>query len=159
MQPRFDSLTTMDSPIGPITLFALGEKLVAIEIGRKLKSQGSAKVLATARKQLEQYFAGSPKRFDIPISLSGTDFQLKVWKELSKIPCGKQTSYQQIASRIGKPRAARAVGGAVGANPLPLVIGCHRVLGSSGKLTGYSGGKGLKTKIWLLDHEGIEYRG
>jgi methylated-DNA-[protein]-cysteine S-methyltransferase len=85
----------------------------------------------------------------------GTEFQRTVWKEIQKIKFGQVKTYADIAKAIGKPLAARAVGGAVGSNPIPLAIGCHRVLGASGKITGYSGGKGLPTKRVLLDLEGI----
>jgi methylated-DNA-[protein]-cysteine S-methyltransferase len=85
----------------------------------------------------------------------GTEFQKSVWKQISKIPFGKLKTYKDIADAIGKPKAARAVGGAVGSNPVPLVVGCHRVLGASGEITGYSGGDGLPTKRWLLQHEGL----
>lgn len=90
--------------------------------------------------------------------LIGTDFQISVWGEIAGLGFGASQSYGEIANSIGKPEASRAVGGAVGANPVPLLIGCHRVLGSNKKLTGYSGGQGLKTKLWLLEHEQIEYR-
>ena len=85
-----------------------------------------------------------------------TEFQKSVWRQIARIPFGKTKSYADIAKAIGKPKAARAVGGAVGSNPVPLVVGCHRVMGASGKITGYSGGKGIPTKQWLLEHEGIE---
>jgi methylated-DNA-[protein]-cysteine S-methyltransferase len=85
----------------------------------------------------------------------GTDFQRSVWKEIGKIKFGQVKTYADIAKAIGKPLAARAVGGAVGSNPIPLIVGCHRVLGASGKITGYSGGKGIPTKRILLKLEGI----
>jgi methylated-DNA-[protein]-cysteine S-methyltransferase len=118
---------------------------------------GSSKVLELAAKQLDLYLKGSLARFSLPLKVSGTPFQVAVWRTIAKVPFGKTISYGQIAEAIGKPKAARAVGAAVGANPTPLLVGCHRVLGSSGSLTGYSGGQGVKTKVLLLKHEGIEY--
>lgn len=151
------STDTFVSPIGPIGLIAEGEKLVSVAIGKKYSKRGSAKVLAAAAKQLSEYFAGKRSQFQLTTLVSGTDFQKSVWREIAKLPSGSAISYGEIAKRIGNPRASRAVGAAVGANPLPLIIGCHRVLGSSQKITGYTGGKGIKTKAWLLNHEGIEY--
>jgi methylated-DNA-[protein]-cysteine S-methyltransferase len=106
---------------------------------------------------LALYLKGSLPIFSLPIKVSGTPFQIAVWKAIAKIPFGKSVTYGDIALSIGKPKASRAVGAAVGANPTPLLVGCHRVLGSNGSLTGYSGGKGIKTKKLLLEHEGIEY--
>lgn len=115
-----------------------------------------SKLLIEAKKQIDSYFSGDLKKFSLPVDLStGTAFQQDVWKQISKIPFGKSVSYVEIARAIGRPKAARAVGGAVGANPVPLIVGCHRVMGSSGKITGYSGGKGIPTKKWLLQHENI----
>jgi methylated-DNA-[protein]-cysteine S-methyltransferase len=151
------SVATISSPIGPITLIAQGEKLVRVELGVKAKSQGKAKIFALAQKQFEQYFSGKLSRFSLPLDVSGTDFQKAVWKEIAKLPLGKTISYGEIAAKLGKPLASRAVGAAVGSNPTPLVVGCHRVLGSTGKMTGFTGGQGIKTKAWLLNHEGIEF--
>lgn len=116
----------------------------------------STPVLKQAQREIESYFAGTLTKFTLPLDLSkGTEFQRSVWKEIVKIKFGQVKTYADIARAIGKPLAARAVGGAVGSNPIPLVVGCHRVLGSSGKITGYSGGKGLPTKRILLKLEGI----
>jgi methylated-DNA-[protein]-cysteine S-methyltransferase len=90
------------------------------------------------------------------VELNGTEFQRSVWKQIAKIPFGKTVSYADIANKIGKPLASRAVGGAVGSNPVPLIVGCHRVMGASGRITGYSGGEGIPTKRWLLELEQIE---
>ena len=111
-----------------------------------------------AARQLRDYFAGERKDFDLPIAFSGTKFQEAVWKEIEKIGFGKTATYKDLALRIGKPKAARAVGGAVGANPIGIIVGCHRILGSSGQLTGYSGGNGVPTKIKLLELEGIKHK-
>jgi methylated-DNA-[protein]-cysteine S-methyltransferase len=152
------AVTTISSPIGPITLIAQAEKLIRVELGKRSKSEGSAKIFAEAQKQFEQYFLGRLSRFSLPISVAGTDFQKAVWREIAKLPMGKTISYGEIAAKIGKPLASRAVGAAVGSNPTPILVGCHRVLGSTGKITGFTGAKGIKTKAWLLDHEQIEYR-
>jgi methylated-DNA-[protein]-cysteine S-methyltransferase len=151
------SVITLPSPIGPITLIAQGEKLIRVELGKKATPQGKAKIFGLAQKQLDQYFAGKLARFSLPLEVSGTKFQKAVWKEISKLPSGKTISYGEIAAKLGNPMASRAVGAAVGSNPTPLVVGCHRVLGSTGKITGFTGGDGIKTKAWLLRHEGIEY--
>jgi methylated-DNA-[protein]-cysteine S-methyltransferase len=152
------AVASVDSPIGPITLIAQGEKIVRVEIGKKARAEGSSKVLTEAKKQLDAYFSGTLERFSVPIEAVGTEFQKSVWKEIAKISFGRQLSYGEIAAKIGNPAASRAVGAAVGSNPTPLLVGCHRVLGSTGKITGFTGGKGIKTKAWLLDHEQIEFR-
>ena len=123
-----------------------------------MSSIGASKVLDQAGEQLKLYLEDSLTKFTLPLKVSGTPFQLAVWRAISKVPFGKTISYGQIAAQIGKPLAARAVGAAVGANPTPLLVGCHRVLGSNASLTGYSGGQGLPTKKLLLQHENIEYR-
>ena len=104
----------------------------------------------TAR-QLKAYFAGRLRDFDVTLDRQGTDFQLRVWRELERIPYGETRSYMQIATTIGAPHAVRAVGAANGANPIPIIIPCHRVIGSSGKLVGYGGGLGLKKRLLALE--------
>ncbi len=149
----------VDSPIGVIRVFENGGKITALNIAVK-RSKSTAqpsKTLLAAKLQLEDYFSGKSKTFNLPVDLSaGTEFQKSVWKQIAKIPFGKTVSYVEIAKAIGNPKASRAVGGAVGSNPIPLIVGCHRVLGSTGTITGYSGGKGIPTKRWLLKHEGIQ---
>ena len=146
-----------DSPIGNILLKARNNKVVYLTMGGpKVENSGSAKVLDLAEKQLTNYFAGKSRVLDFDVELNGTEFQRAVWDEISKIGFGETKTYGDIAHAIGHPKAVRAVGGAVGANPVPLVVGCHRVLGSSGKITGYSGGDGLPTKRWLLALEGLK---
>ena len=152
------AVMSIQSPIGPITLIAQGEKIVRVELGKKARAEGSSKVLTDAKKQLEAYFSGKLDRFSVPIEAVGTEFQKSVWKEIAKLGFGKAISYGQIAAKIGNPAASRAVGAAVGSNPTPLLVGCHRVLGTSGKITGFTGAKGIKTKAWLLNHEEIEFR-
>jgi methylated-DNA-[protein]-cysteine S-methyltransferase len=151
------SRRSFPSPFGFITITAEDEKIISVELCKKVSSVGSSKVLDDAEKQLALYLKGSLPMFNLPLKVSGTPFQLAVWKAIAKVPFGKTVSYGKIAVAIGKPLAARAVGAAVGANPTPLLVGCHRVLGSNGSLTGYSGGQGIKTKKLLLEHEGIEY--
>jgi len=102
-------------------------------------------------RQLDQYFAGRRRRFDLRLSPSGTEFQLAAWRALSEIPFGETRSYQQQARLLGKTSATRAVGAANGRNPLPIVVPCHRVIGKDGSLTGFGGG--LACKRWLLAHE------
>jgi len=156
MKINFDSSSNFESPIGTISLFALNNEIVALNIaGEVAPNSGKSKVLIEAQKQLERFFSGKSKDLNFAVNVSGTEFQKSVWNEIATIGFGQTTSYAEIAKRIGKPLASRAVGGAVGANPVPLVIGCHRVLGASGRITGYSGGDGLPTKRWLLKLEGI----
>jgi methylated-DNA-[protein]-cysteine S-methyltransferase len=164
---NFDSSITLDSPIGPITLKALGDDVVKVDLHGLTDSAasteaeplvGTSKTLDRAARQVHEFFAGKRKELDFAVAPAGTDFQRAVWAEIAKVDFGSVITYAEIARRIGNPRAVRAVGGAVGANPVPLVIGCHRILGSGERITGYSGGDGLPTKRWLLAHEGIAYR-
>ncbi|HEY1353238.1 MAG TPA: methylated-DNA--[protein]-cysteine S-methyltransferase [Ktedonobacteraceae bacterium] len=113
----------------------------------------SIEPLRQALDQLRRYFAGEPVQFSCPLDLRGTPFQLSVWEELYCIPYGQTRTYAQIASAIGCPKAARAVGAANGANPVAVIVPCHRVIGSDGALTGYGGG--LYVKAWLLALEGV----
>lgn len=153
----YDANSHIDSPVGVINLFARDNKLVGLTMGGQAHpALGKAKVLDKAAKQLHEYFAGKRKTFDLDYELDGTAFQKSVWTQIESIGFGKAMSYADIARAIGKPLASRAVGGAVGANPLPLIVPCHRVLGASGKITGYSGGDGLPTKRRLLKLEQIE---
>jgi methylated-DNA-[protein]-cysteine S-methyltransferase len=149
----------IDSPIGLIRVFESNGKITSLNIAVKkssAKPDKPSKVLLAAKDQLSKYFAGKLTKFDLPVDLSnGTEFQKAVWKQIAKIGFGKKVSYVDIAKAINNPKASRAVGGAVGSNPIPLIVGCHRVLGSTGTITGYSGGKGIPTKKWLLKHEGI----
>ena len=154
-----ESFIAFQSPIGMIRIFEINNKVSFIDIavtGVKATPSKNA-ILNQAKAELGSYFEGKLTKFTLPVDLSqGTEFQQAVWKEIQKIKFGKIKTYAEIAQSIGKPLAARAVGGAVGANPVPLVIGCHRVLGSSGKITGYSGGQGIPTKLKLLKLEGID---
>jgi methylated-DNA-[protein]-cysteine S-methyltransferase len=152
--------TTIDSPIGTITLVADDAALVEVHLpDEKLSSTTAAEdasptehaVLAQAADELREYFAGDRHEFDIPLAPHGTAFQLAAWQALRTIPYGETVSYGEQARRLGDSRKARAVGAANGRNPLPIVVPCHRVVGSNGHLTGFGGG--IECKAWLLDHE------
>jgi len=152
-------LCTVPSPIGPLVLGAHGGSLTAVHLpgspGAPPEPAGvsaaDATVLACAAAQLTAYFAGSLRVFDLPLAPAGTAFQQAVWRALAAIPCGHTTSYGELARALGRPSASRAVGAANGANPLAIVVPCHRVVGASGALTGYAGG--VDAKRWLLAHE------
>lgn len=148
----------IDTPIGPLLVVGEGPALVRLAFARKgepaeadpgwQRDDGS---LREAMTQIRAYFEGALTAFDLPVAPSGTDFQRSVWSALRAIPYGETRSYAEVARAIGRPTACRAVGAANGANPIPLVIPCHRVLGSTGTLTGFGGG--LPVKRFLLDHE------
>jgi methylated-DNA-[protein]-cysteine S-methyltransferase len=146
---------TVDSPIGPLVLVASATGLRAVDFGfdprRAAIPEGDSPVLDVAARQLAEYFDGSRLDFDLPLEPVGTAFQLSVWKVLDTIPYGETISYGEQARRLGDARKARAVGGANGRNPLPVVVPCHRVIGTSGALTGFGGG--LPIKEQLLQHE------
>lgn len=108
-------------------------------------------ILEQAATELDEYFNGSRRTFATPLAPEGTEFQCKVWKALGRIPYGESRSYSQLARQIGSPAAVRAVGAANGRNQIAIIVPCHRVIGSNGKLTGYAGG--METKAWLLEHE------
>ncbi|MGB9456625.1 MAG: methylated-DNA--[protein]-cysteine S-methyltransferase [Bryobacteraceae bacterium] len=112
-------------------------------------------LLAEAVRQLRAYFAGQLRRFELPLDLAGTEFQRRVWLELTRIPYGETRSYQDLARAIGAPKAVRAVGAANGANPVAIVVPCHRVIGAGGKLVGYGGGLPLKRRLLDLERGGL----
>ncbi|HET6432639.1 methylated-DNA--[protein]-cysteine S-methyltransferase [Dyella sp.] len=151
---------TMDSPIGPLRLAADARGLRQVWFARDGQPhavpphwQHAPDALRFARVQLQEYFDGTRRAFSLPLHPLGTPFQQEVWRALAEIPYGQTISYGELARRIGSPAAVRAVGAANGRNPLPLVLPCHRVIGSNGSLTGFGGG--LPTKRWLL---GLEAR-
>jgi len=156
-------LIRLDSPIGRLEVVADDSAVLALTIERDgiLPHDGEPErtnpVLERARTELDEYFAGTRTGFDVPVRWHGTPFQESVWRELSRLGWGEATSYGSLAAAVGRPGAARAIGGAVGANPVPILVGCHRVLASDGRLTGYSGGEGIPTKLWLLGHERIGF--
>jgi len=153
--------TTIDSPVGKLTLVASAEGLAAIlwendDPGRVRRTivgeEPRNPILVETARQLAQYFAGRRQTFDLALDFAGTAFQRKVWHALLTIPFGETRTYAQIARQIGRPKAVRAVGAANGRNPISIVAPCHRVIGSSGELTGFAGG--LDAKAYLLRLEG-----
>ena len=160
---------TMATPLGPIhlefsasglkNLIFAGQDDISRQDRKKSTPETTSLPEETLQKwrnqlaqALEKYFAGQPVSFeDLPLDLQGSPFHLQVWRELRKVPPGKTVSYQELARRLGKPKAARAVGQACGANPIPLIVPCHRVIAANGKLGGFS--SGLERKRWLLEHE------
>ncbi len=115
------------------------------------KANRSHRILEMTVGQLTQYFKGKRITFDIPVAPKGTDFQMRVWQQLLKIPYGKHISYGEQAKRMGSPKAVRAVGGANGKNPIGIIIPCHRVIGASGHLTGFGGGLDIKRRLLTLE--------
>ncbi len=150
----------LDTPIGELLLAGENDALTMIGFPKGSMRRDPApdwifneKPLATARQQLTEYFAGTRKEFDLPVALSGTEFQVSVLEALQQIPYGETVSYGEIAKRIGRPKAVRAVGAANGRNPIPIVVPCHRVIGSSGDLTGFGGGLDTKEALLRLEAE------
>jgi methylated-DNA-[protein]-cysteine S-methyltransferase len=150
--------TRIESPIGDLTIVAENDAIVAIEMSpaRPATTANAVRedahpLLTDARRQLDAYFAGELNTFSLPLRPTGTDFQQRVWKALERIPYGVTASYGEIAKAIGAPGSSRAVGAANGANPLPIVVPCHRVIGSNGSLTGYGGGLDRKRTLLALE--------
>lgn len=154
--------TYTESPIGRLLLLSDGEALTGLymdvhgrppkDLNDRLEDAGAGPLPAAVR-QLEEYFSGSRREFDLPLKLQGTQFQKRVWRSLTQIRFGETVSYGEQAKRIGNPNASRAVGLANGRNPICIVVPCHRVIGADGSLTGFGGG--LERKRWLLAHEGL----
>jgi methylated-DNA-[protein]-cysteine S-methyltransferase len=150
--------TRVESPLGILTLASDGASLREINFPRNGRAatvdpnwREEASSFVEIVRQLRAYFAGELEDFDLPLSPQGTAFQQKVWSELCKIPYGETISYGELARRVGNPNASRAVGLANGSNPIPIIIPCHRVIGSNGKLTGYGGGLPIKEKLLALE--------
>jgi len=150
--------TTIDSPIGPLTLIAADGALREIRFANAPPvgpgdgpEDPTDPVLAATARQLAEYFDGTRLEFDLPLAPVGSPFQREAWRGLTAIPYGETVTYGEQARRLGHDGKARAVGAANGRNPLPIVIPCHRVVGSDGSLIGFGGG--LDTKAWLLHHE------
>ena len=150
--------TRIESPLGPLLLACdeAGLREINFMNGRhsahlKPEWREDARALKEPIRQLRAYFAGELEDFDLPLAPEGTQFQQKVWTELCEIPYGETRSYGELARRIGNPNACRAVGLANGSNPIPIIIPCHRVIGSNGKLTGYGGGLPIKEKLLALE--------
>jgi methylated-DNA-[protein]-cysteine S-methyltransferase len=155
------------SPVGMLRLVATSHALVGVYFeqhrrapeSRSLMDADTSKqhpIFVHATRELAEYFAGSRQQFTVPLAPEGTDFQQAVWMCLREIPYGKKISYAELGHNLGRPKASRAVGSANARNPLSIVVPCHRVIGASGKLTGYAGG--VKTKAWLLEHEQTFFR-
>ena len=142
---------TIDSPVGPLTVTAEEEEITAVDFGAGGGPRPNTGVLAEAARQLTEYFAGDRRQFSLPLSPRGTAFRLKVWAAMQAIPYGETRSYGDLARVLDS--APRAVGGACGANPIPVIIPCHRVVGAGGALGGFSGGAGCDTKRQLLTLE------
>jgi methylated-DNA-[protein]-cysteine S-methyltransferase len=145
---------TYKSPIGDIEVTATGKEICSMEFlkGRKPgKATDLSPALRKALKQLDEYFRGKRRIFELMLRLEGSEFQLDVWQALLDVPYGGTASYADIAKAVGRPKAVRAVGAANGANPISLIIPCHRVIGTDGRLVGYGGG--LDRKEWLIEHE------
>ena len=153
----------LPSPIGPLLLAGDAEALHLLSFpeGRRARQpleswRRDDRLFAAHAAQLDAYFAGELRDFDLPLAPAGTAFQQAVWTALRRIPYGAVASYGRIAADIGRPTASRAVGAANGANPLPIIVPCHRVIGAAGALTGFGGG--LETKRFMLDHEAARAR-
>src|ERR1700722_6252893 len=148
----------LDSPLGQVFVQSDGQFVTGLYLpphrgwqGPQASWQQSDTPFAAIREQLAEYFAGGRQQFDLPLKLAGTPFQQRVWQELVRIPFGTTISYGQLAERVAKPSASRAVGRANGRNPISIIVPCHRVIGADGKLTGYGGG--IDKKEWLLEWE------
>jgi len=151
---------TIESPIGKLKLVASDEGLVGVlwqndrpsrvRLG-ELVADDRHPILLKAERELGEYFAGKRKEFSVPLDMRGTPFQKDVWEALLAIPFGETRSYGQLARQLGNPNATRAVGAANGRNPLPIIVPCHRVIGSTGKLTGFGGGLGTKAHLLSLE--------
>jgi methylated-DNA-[protein]-cysteine S-methyltransferase len=150
--------TTFDSPVGPLLLCGDANALrgVSFESSKHAAPpppdwKPSHSEFTETIRQLKAYFRCDLKEFDLPLAMEGTEFQLRVWNELRAIPYGETISYAQLAQRIGNPKAVRAVGLANGSNPIPIIVPCHRVIGSDGSLTGFGGGISTKKKLLELE--------
>lgn len=153
---NFDASLSFNSLLGVISVYSLNEKVVRLRIGGEpAPALGRSSTLFKAERQITRYLGGKSKTLNFEVATHGTAFQEAVWRALESIEYGKTLSYGQIAQLCGNPKAVRAVGGAVAANPVPIRIPCHRVLGSNGKVTGYTPGLGIPTKLALLKLEGV----
>ncbi|UCG14790.1 MAG: methylated-DNA--[protein]-cysteine S-methyltransferase [Deltaproteobacteria bacterium] len=142
-----------ESPIGLVEVGGTSRGVTSLGFVEKRRERfESHPAVGKAVQQVMEYFAGKRRTFELELSLSGTEFQEKVWRQLLTVPYGHLASYQDIAKAIGRPKAVRPVGAANGQNPIAIIVPCHRIIGSSGNLTGYGGG--LWRKEWLLKHEG-----
>ncbi|MBA2417526.1 MAG: methylated-DNA--[protein]-cysteine S-methyltransferase [Nocardioidaceae bacterium] len=146
----------VESPIDGLLLHGEGDTLVAIDFGAEPVQDETSDVLEDAAAQLQEYFAGERREFDLPLAARGTAFQQRVWAALAEIPYGQTMSYGQVAARLGLvPGASRAIGSANGSNPIPIVVPCHRVIGANGTLTGFGGGIDRKRTLLALESPGL----
>jgi len=145
---------TIKSPLGPLTLFSENDAIVALEFG-EVTGGKSSPLLKEARFQLAAYFKGKLKGFDLPLKAAGTDFQKAVWNLMVEIPYGSTRSYGELSDELKS--APRAIGGACGKNPIPIIVPCHRILAANHKIGGFSGGEGTDTKVSLLRLEGVTF--
>jgi methylated-DNA-[protein]-cysteine S-methyltransferase len=143
---------SIESPLGTLILKSDGRSITGVSFSDKvLQESNPCELLENCKDQLENYFSGKRKAFDVPLNPEGTDFQKRVWNELLRIPYGETITYMELAVRLGDAKAIRAVGTANGRNPIAIIIPCHRVIGAGNKLTGYAGG--IWRKKWLLELE------
>lgn len=141
----------VSSPVGLLQLTQEHDAIVGLSLAQVSQPEAPTALLQQAARQLEEYFEGARRSFSLPLRPAGTAFELAVWQALADIPYGTTLSYQQLAAHIGKPTAARAVGRAVGRNPIWIILPCHRVIGASGRLTGYAGGLEMKRALLTLE--------
>ncbi|HEY6341450.1 MAG TPA: methylated-DNA--[protein]-cysteine S-methyltransferase [Bryobacteraceae bacterium] len=154
----------LETPIGKLLIAGDGETVRIIAFPKNGRArdpqpgwiEGSTGATEETVRQLREYFAGRRREFELPLDPEGTEFQKNVWRELQGIPYGRTISYGELARRIGNPKASRAVGAANGANPIPIVIPCHRVIGANGKLTGFGGGLPIKEKLLDLESRAVD---
>jgi len=151
---------TFESPVGPLLLAGDCQALRSVTFKSSKRSappradwKPGKEPFAEVIRQLQAYFRGELRKFDLPLAMEGTEFQLRVWNALRTIPYGETISYAQLAERIGNPKAVRAVGLANGSNPIPIIVPCHRVIGSDGSLTGFGGGLSTKKKLLELENK------
>ncbi|WP_084815893.1 methylated-DNA--[protein]-cysteine S-methyltransferase [Frondihabitans sp. Leaf304] len=153
------SFVRYDSPVGAFGIHTRSGSIIRVDIARGgvLPGEGLDECPTAlhdeARRQFDDYFAGKRDRFDLPLLQIGTPFQDEVWGALLRVACGETISYGELGHRVGRENGARAVGGAISANRIAILIPCHRVVGSDGRITGYTPGEGIETKRWLLRHE------
>jgi len=139
------------TPIGNLFIEESANKITAIGLSPNIIMTGVSRLLLTAKKQLQEYFVGKRKVFDIPVAFRGTAYQIAVWKQLLLLPYGGTASYSEVAFSMGNKKAARSVGAACRCNPLMIIVPCHRVIGKNKKLTGYAGGLDIKEKLLILE--------
>jgi methylated-DNA-[protein]-cysteine S-methyltransferase len=156
--------TKVESPVGPLLLAGEESGLHFLSFASSKRAKKPERdwkkdraPFAEAIRQVRAYFAGELKLFDLPLIFEGTDFQVRVWHALRTIPYGETWSYMELAQRIGTPKAVRAVGAANGSNPIPIIVPCHRVIGSNGDLTGFGGGLPIKKKLLALESKQLSF--